>query len=105
MTPEISAGAESQGAADAAYETAIRMELSRLRGEACTGGAADVYKCFDQIQRQLLHKIMEGAGMPQRVRVAYQSFQENLEFYNTIAGGWGKHTRSPRVYPKEILSR
>ena len=46
-TPEIDAGVEGQGAADAAYETAVRMELSRLRGETCTGGAADVYKRFD----------------------------------------------------------
>ena len=51
VTPEIYAGVEGQGAADAAYETAIRMELSRLRGGGCTGGAGDVYKCFDQIQR------------------------------------------------------
>ena len=34
--PEVFAGAEGQGAADAAYETAISIELSRLRGEDCT---------------------------------------------------------------------
>ena len=40
------------------------MELSRLKGEPCTGGAAVVYKCFDQIQRPLLYRIMKEAGMP-----------------------------------------
>ena len=32
VTPEIYAGVEGQGAADAAYETSVRMELRRLRG-------------------------------------------------------------------------
>ena len=86
---DIYAGVEGQGAADAAYETVIRMELSRLRGEVCTGGAADVYKYFDQIQRQLLYRVMKEAGMPARVREAYQHFQDKLEVHNTIAGGIG----------------
>ena len=73
VMPEIYAGVDGQGAADAAYETAITMELARLLGEPCTGGAADIYKCFDQIQRQLLYRIMEEAGMPRRVREAYQN--------------------------------
>ena len=94
-------GLEGQGAADAAYETAVSMELSRLRGEACIVGAADVYKCFDQVQRKLLYKIMEEAGMPQMIRGAYQIFQENLEVHNTIAGGIGggiqeAHEHTPR---------
>ena len=37
VMPEIYAGVEGQGAADAAYETAITMELARLLGEPCTG--------------------------------------------------------------------
>ena len=89
MMPEIYAGVEGQGAADAAYETAIRMERSRLRVEVCTGGAADVYKCFGQIQRQLLYRVMKEAWMPARVREAYQNLQDNLEVHNTIAGGIG----------------
>ena len=51
VAPEIFAGVEGQGAADAAYETAVRMELARMEGDCCTGGAADIYKCFDQIVR------------------------------------------------------
>ena len=100
VTPEIYAGVEGQGAADAAYETAVKMELCRLRGEPCTGGATDVYKCFDQIQRQLLYRIMEEAGMPARVREAYQSFQESLMVHNTIAGGIGKAYAKPTSIPQ-----
>ena len=98
VTPEIYAGGEGQGAADAAYETAMRMELSRHMGEACTGEAADVYKCFDQIQKQLLYRIMGEAGMPHRVREAYQVFQENLEAHSTIAGGMGEAHKKPHNY-------
>lgn len=100
VTPDIHAGVEGQGAADAAYETAVRMELDRLRGEACTGGAADVYKCFEQIRRQLLYKIMEETGMPQRIRRACQNFQENLEVHNTIAGGMGEAHKKPTSIPQ-----
>ena len=81
VTPEIYAGVEGHGAAVAAYETAMRMELSRLRGEACTGVAADVYKCFDQIQWQQLCRTMGEPGMQIRVREAYHFFAENMEVY------------------------
>ena len=32
-TPQVFAGAEGHGAADAAYETTISMEMCRLKGE------------------------------------------------------------------------
>ena len=63
------------------------MELSGLIGEVCTVGAVDVYKCFDQIQRQVLYRTMKEAGMPARVREASQNCQENLEVHNMLS--WG----------------
>ena len=69
-TPGVFAGVEGQGVADAAYETAISMELRTLRGDDCTGGATDIFKCFDQIVRPLVYKIMEEAGMLKTIRQA-----------------------------------
>ena len=72
MTPWISewcleemfAGVEGKGAQDAAYDTALITEWCELTGTDLTGGAADIYKCFDQIDRTLLHMILKEAGMP-----------------------------------------
>ena len=74
------AGVEGKGAADAVYNTALRVE-------DFAGAVADIYKCFDQIQRPLLYAILERAGMPKRILLAYRSFQETMEARNTVAGG------------------
>ena len=76
------------------------MELARLKGEPCTGGAADIYECFEQIQRPLLYRIMKEAGMPKGVREAYQKFQGNLKVHNTIAGGIGEAYAKPTSIPQ-----
>ena len=41
---EIDSGVQGQGAVDAAYETAINLEIYRLRKEDFSGGAADIFK-------------------------------------------------------------
>ena len=87
---EMFAGVEGKGAADASYTTALRIELCNLLGEEYAGAAADIYKCFDQIQRPLLYETLKKAGMPGGVMSAYQRFQEAMKVRNTIAGGLGE---------------
>jgi hypothetical protein len=53
-TDEMYAGIEGRGAADAAYTTALILEYCKLTKTPYSGGAADILKCFDQIQRPLL---------------------------------------------------
>ena len=53
-TDEIFAGVPGRGAADASYHTALVIENYMMKGEEFTGGAADIYKRFDQIDRTLL---------------------------------------------------
>ena len=48
---EIYVGVEGNGANDAAYATAVEIEYCRVHGEDYTGGAADIFKCFDQVKR------------------------------------------------------
>ena len=79
-----------QGAEDAAYATAVLVENTHLRGEHLSGGAADIFKCFDQIIGPLLYLIMDLAGMPLEVVRAYKDFQENLQCHNTLAGCIGQ---------------
>ena len=97
------AGVEGKGAADAVYNTALRIELCKLLGEDFAGAAADIYKCFDQIQRPLLYGILEKAGMPKGILKAYKNFQEAMKVRNTVAGGLGseytRHTSIPQGDP------
>ena len=56
------AGVECRGAADAAYTTALMLEYCKLTNTPYSGDAADILKCFDQIQWPLPYKIFEKAG-------------------------------------------
>ena len=81
---------KGKGHGDAAYATAIEIETCRLLGMQYTGGAADIFKCFDQIQRPIVYRIMQLAGSPRGVLKAYSTFQEALEIRNTVTGGLGE---------------
>jgi hypothetical protein len=77
------------GAEDAWYLTALEFELARLLGLPITGGSADIWKCFDQIQRRLIYYLLELGGSPLEILQAYRSFHENSTYYNTIGAGLG----------------
>ena len=93
-------GVHGQGANDAAYKTALLVEECVLKGEDYTGGAADVYKCFDQIQRPLMYEILRKGGMPERVLTPYAKFLEQLEVRNTVVGGIGTPYKRPTGIPQ-----
>ena len=102
---EIYAGVECNGAADAAYATAIEIEYCRVTGKQYTGGAADIYKCFDQIRRPIVYKLLEAAGMPRQVVHAYRSFLEALSVKNRWLGAWVRNTPSQHPFLKVTLFR
>ena len=97
---EVFAGVSGQGAEDAAYAAAVLMEKSKLKGEHVTGGAADIYKCFDQVMRPLIYLLLEEAGMPKSLIEAYKNFQENLLCHNTLAGSIGKAYKKVASIPQ-----
>ena len=68
-TPEMFAGIEGQGAEEAAYSTALFLEHCKLSKTEFTGGAADIYKFFDQVQRDLLYDLLEKAGTGESINV------------------------------------
>ena len=51
---EMYAGIGGQGTEDAAYASAVLLEHCHLRDLDATGGAADIFKCFDQVNRVLV---------------------------------------------------
>ena len=88
--PTMFAGVPDAGAEDAWWTTALDLEEAHLNGTAFSGGATDIWKCFDQLNRQLLYELAKRAGMPVRVLRAYIAFQESLRIHNSVAGGLGK---------------
>ena len=94
------AGIEGRGAADAAYTTALMLEYCKPTKTPYSGGAADILKCFDQIQRPLLYKILEEAGMPTRILDPYKRFLEAIQVHNTVAGGLGEAYHKPTSIPQ-----
>ena len=65
--PEMFAGVEGQGTEDAAYSASLFLERCQLRGMEFTGGAVDISNLFDQVQRELLYKLLEEAVMPKGI--------------------------------------
>jgi hypothetical protein len=93
--PEIYAGVPGRGASDASYATAVDMEYYRCAGHHVTGGVADIYKCFDQLVRNLVFELLRVAGMPLRILNPYADFLTGLIVYNGLVGCMGKpHKRT-----------
>ena len=87
--PQMYAGVAMQGATDATYQALADIERMTMEGTQYCGGAADIYKFFDQILRQLVYKVFEMAGMPPTILSACRRFLEELVAYNIILGGVG----------------
>ena len=89
---DIFVGQGGQGAGDGAIELALKLEVAKITGMVMSGGACDLYKCFDQIVRPLVYKILAIAGCPPKVIDAYRRFVDFVQVHNTIAGGYGRPT-------------
>ena len=65
--PEMFAGIPGRGAEEAWYIYAALIEQQRIKGSNVCAGSADVFKCFDQIQRELLYDLLKLSGMPDNI--------------------------------------
>ena len=94
------AGVEGQGAADAAYATALLLEYCTLHNSPFSGGAADIYTCFDQLSRPLIYDLIKAAGMPKRIAEPYQRFLEGVLVRNSLGGSLGEAYSKPTSIPQ-----
>ena len=94
-TPDMFVGIAGMSAEEAWYSTALHLERARLQGHPATGASVDIHKCFDQLVRELVYHVLEEAGCPDGILVAYQSFLGNLIVHNFVNGhvGNGHHHR------------
>ena len=99
------AGVPEMGAADGSYGLALQIEATAANKERVAGGAADIYKCLDQVQRPILDQVFKLAGLPQGGLDAYTRHQENVTVRTTSRGASGWSTSSKRAFRKAAHSR
>ena len=104
---EMCAGVASKSAEDGWWATSLLLERLTTAATPFTGGAVDIMKCFDQLERKLIYAVAKKAGMPTRVLTAYTNYQENLTLRNTIHGGLGapftRRTGIPQGCPLSMM--
>ena len=99
-TPETFAGTDSNGAEDACYLTTLAFEEAALKGEDVTGGAANIFKRFDQILRDLLVQLLAIGGMPKGITSAYARYMDGLMVRNAVANSIGAPYQLPTGIPQ-----
>lgn len=82
-------GVEEKVADDGWWLNALALEDSHVHGDPYSGPAVDVFRCFDQIRRDLLYETARRAGMPAKVLNAHMRFQESLTTRNSLGSGLG----------------
>ena len=61
------AGIGGRSAADAAYKTAVEAEYRKLMNIGFSGAVADIYKCVDQLIRELIYELLRIGGAPAKI--------------------------------------
>ncbi len=101
QTDDLYAGTTAPlGAEDAWYIVNLQFEDAKLQGKDISGGSADIFKCFDQVQLWLLIRLLELAGFPSGRLRAYADLHSSCLYYNTVGGVSGNHTSTHAPSPK-----
>ena len=99
--PHLFAGVPGASAQDAWWELGLQVEHSIAAGSACMVGPVDIYKCHDQVSRQLGMMVARCAGLPSAISTAYLSFHGACLYRNAVgAGGVGTPYMRPRGIPQ-----
>jgi ribonuclease HI len=89
-----------KGALDAWFNKALSIEAAKLEGIHIAGGSVDVYKCFDQVNRELLFLLAQQAGMPMRILRPYFDYIDQIEVRYQIGKYIGKPHRERCSIPQ-----
>ena len=63
--PEMFAGVQGRGAEDGWCGTPLDLEEAEQQGDDYTVGAADVFKCFDEVSHTFVYEVRVDQGVPQ----------------------------------------
>ena len=99
-TDAMFAGVPGAGADMATWLFARHLEESSLRGQHVSAMAVDIYKCFDQIVRQLVVCTAARAGCPLEVVGPWYRLMQGMQCYNLLAEGVGEGYAKPCSIPQ-----
>jgi hypothetical protein len=97
---EMSAGVAGRGAEDGWYLCSLQLEFLRAQQADYAGGAADMYKCFDQVNGLMIYTFLDMAGLPDRILKPYMSCIDNFTIFNCFAEHTGIDHKHPVGIPE-----
>eukprot|EP00969_Alexandrium_andersonii_P191093 8441298-Alexandrium_andersonii.AAC.1 len=66
---------------------ACRAEDAKTGSKHCTATAFDMFKSFDQVNRQVLYVVLLRLGFLRALLSTYARYMENLEVVNSFSAG------------------
>jgi len=98
-------GVPGKGAQDAWYQTALKVELDSISGCHTSGGSIDIFKCFDQINREFIYALCVEAGLPTRILLPYFAYIDNMRIRYQVGKTIGSEHQDLCSLPQGCLSR
>ena len=96
-------GVESNAADTAAWELSVDVELAAVNAEGASALSLDIFKCFDQMSREVIMALAECAGAPRGVMLSWYAMMQGLTSLNCLCNMTGEpYTRghpSPKGAP------
>eukprot|EP00969_Alexandrium_andersonii_P202097 8930319-Alexandrium_andersonii.AAC.1 len=93
-------GFKGRSAEVASWVLAARLEHNGLKGVSTSSMSIDVFKCFDQVSRQLIACIIERMGAPKRFVRGWLGVVDNMVVRNGLANAVGKPYRRHMGIPQ-----
>ena len=82
-------GFRGRSAEDAAHLLASEMEACRVAGTHCSLMSIDIFKCFDQVAREVVAVVGDRVGLPTDLATGWFHFMKQLTMRNCLASGGG----------------
>ena len=104
--PEMFGGRGCPGADTAAWGLAIEVEQATAQGQGISALALDIYKCVDQMSREVVMRVAERAGAPRVVTATWYKFMAALRTHNCLVSNvglpYGRSASIPQGCPQSM---
>ena len=106
-TEDLYGGIKGRSADSASWLLALDVELGMATDTPVSAMATDIYKCFDQMSRQVILLVAARAGAPPALLRAWCSFLDRLTVHNclaaTIGRGYSRGASIPQGCPLSMV--
>ena len=107
LTPEMCGGVKSNAADSASWAMALEVEGAVTEGSGASAASLDIYKCFDQMSREVIVLLARRAGAPEAIISSWYRMLAGLRTYNSLCGTagvlYGRPASIPQGCPLSML--